>query len=330
MIEVRREIRPAWPFRLPGAGGMDGIVRRRGGVLERLLHVDDVPVVLRAAQPSEDRVVIGARAERRDAADEAIARLRFAFGIDDDLRPFHERFRDDPLIGASVRTRPHLRATRRPEPFEALAWAICEQLIQYERAAAIERAIVFRLGRRAVGWDGATMLRDVPSAATLAGTAPALLQSLDLSAGRSLALVKAAREVARGRVDLRDPDHERGWRRLRAIPGIGAWTVEVLALHGQGRHDQLPAGDLAFLKLVGRLRSGGDPRARATEDDVRAFFAPYEGWAGLAGTHALGGKATGGGAALRFGSVGAPSTAKVKFRALAGTHSSATSASEAA
>ena len=37
----------------------------------------------------------------------------------------------------------------------------------------------------------------------------------------------------------------------------------MLALHGQGRHDQVPAGDLGLLKLVGRPLSGGDPRARA-------------------------------------------------------------------
>ena len=62
------------------------------------------------------------------------------------LREFYELFRDDPLIGPSVRSRPHLRVTRRVDPFEALAWAICEQLIEYERAAAIERQIVWRLG----------------------------------------------------------------------------------------------------------------------------------------------------------------------------------------
>jgi 3-methyladenine DNA glycosylase/8-oxoguanine DNA glycosylase len=301
MIEVRREIRPAWPFRLPGSGGMDGVTRRRGRVLERIVHVDGVPAAVRAAQPSADRVVIGARSARADVAQEAVARLRFALGVDVDLRPFYERFRDDPLIGPSVRARPHLRLTCRPEPFEALAWAICEQLIEYERAAAIERRIVYRLGRRALGWDGATELHDLPAAATLAGVAPALLQSFDLSAGRALALVKAAREVASGRIDLHAADHERGWARLRKIPGIGSWTVEVLACHGQGRHDQLPAGDLAYVKLVGRLLAGGDPYARATEDEVRSFFAPYDGWSALAGAHALGGKATGGGgAALRF------------------------------
>ena len=99
--------------------------------------------------------------------------------------------------------------------------------------------------------------------------------------------MRAAREVALGRVDLHSADHERGWRRLRAIPGIGRWTVEMLALHGQGRHDQLPAGDLGLLKLVGRLLSGGDPRARAQEHEVREFFAPYGEWAGLAASHML-------------------------------------------
>lgn len=300
MIEVRREIRPPWPFRLPGADGMDGVARRRNGVLERLLHVEGQPAVVRAAQPSADRVVLGARAERPDVAEEAIARMRFALGVDEHLGAFYDRFRDDAVIGPSVRARPHLRVKRRPDPFEALAWAVCEQLIEYERAAAIERRIVGRLGRRAFGWDGATVLRDLPEPATLAAAAPALLQSFDLAAGRALALVRVAREVARGRVDLRAADHERGWRRLRRIPGIGSWTIAVLALHGQGRNDVLPAGDLAFLKLVGRLTGGGDPHARATEEEVLAYFAPYEGWAGLAGVHALGARASGGGAALRF------------------------------
>jgi 3-methyladenine DNA glycosylase/8-oxoguanine DNA glycosylase len=283
MVEVRREVRPVWPFRLPG-GGPDGVLRRRpGGGLERLLHVEGSPAVVRVGQPARDRVVLVAGADSPDVAEEALRRMRFALGVDDDLRPFYERFRCDPLIGPSVRARPYLRVIRRPEPFEALAWAICEQLIEFDRAAAIQRRIVARLGRRCAS----TGLRDLPAAATLADTAPALLQSLDLSGGRALALRRAAREVAAGRADLSDPDHERGWRRLRTIPGIGRWTIEMLALYGQGRYDQLPAGDLGYLRVVGRIATG-NPRARVTEDEVRSFFAPYEGWAGLAGAHLLG------------------------------------------
>ena len=60
----------------------------------------------------------------------------------------------------------------------------------------------------------------------------------------------------------------------------------MLGLQGQGRHDQVPAGDVGLLKLVGRLLSGGDPHARASEQQVRDFFAPYQEWAGLAAVHA--------------------------------------------
>ena len=59
----------------------------------------------------------------------------------------------------------------------------------------------------------------------------------------------------------------------------------MLALEGQGRDDQIPALDVAYLKFVGRAAGLG---RRATEDEVRAFFAPYEEWAGLAGLYALG------------------------------------------
>jgi 3-methyladenine DNA glycosylase/8-oxoguanine DNA glycosylase len=283
MPEVRQTVRPRWAFRLPG-GAPDGVLRRRHGVLERLVHVDGRAVVVRVAQSAADEVLFGAQAADCDDATEAIARMRFALGVDDDLRPFHDRFRRDPLIGPSVRSRPWLRIRRRPDPFEALAWAITEQLIDFPRAVAIQRRIVFRLGRRCP----ATGLRDLPAAERVAGTAPALLQSFDLSAGRALALRRAAHEVATGRADLRGADHERAWRRLRAIPGIGRWTIEMLGLHGQGRYDLVPAGDLNLLKLVGRLATGGNPHARASEDEVRAFFAPYDEWGGLAAMHAGG------------------------------------------
>ncbi len=291
MAEVRHEVRPPWPFRLPRAG-TDGVVRRRGDRLERLLHVDGTPAVVSAAQPARDVVLIRAEAADPAVAQEAAARLRFALGVDDDLRPFWDAFRADPLVGPSLRRRPELRITRRAEPFEALAWAVCEQLVEYEQAVAIERGIVTTLGRGMAG----TGLRDLPEPATLAALAPARLQALGLSAQRALTLRRAAGEVAAGRVDLRDPDHEAGWRRLRAIPGIGQWTIDVLALHGQGRYDRLPAGDLAYLRFAGR-RLRGHPRARATEDEVRELFAPYGRWAGLAGAHALG--AASGAASLR-------------------------------
>ena len=293
-VEVRREIRPAWVFSLSRRRSLDGLTQVRRGVLHRLLHQGAEPVTIRVAQPAADRVVIGARAASRELADWGIEQVGRSLGVDQDLGPFYERFAHDRLIGAAVRANPGLRASGRPDPFEALVWSVCEQLIEYERAAAIERRLIARLGRRCPR----TGLRDSPPAAVLATQAPAVLASLGLTETRAMALVRVGREVASGRVDLHGVDHESGWRRLRRIHGIGAWTLQMLALTGQGRLDQLPAADVGYLKLVGRLTGGGDPDARATVEEVERFFAPYAPWCGLAGLHAL--RGAGAGAGLRL------------------------------
>jgi 3-methyladenine DNA glycosylase/8-oxoguanine DNA glycosylase len=236
----------------------------RNGALTRVLWVNDQEVLVRA-WPAASAVRVTAWCESREAGAAAIERMRFALGTDHDLSEFHRRFRWDPLIGPVIRRRPWLRPRRRPEPFEALAWAVCEQLIESGRAAAIQRRIVRRHGRA----SACGTLWAPPSAAWLAGRSPAELDACGLAPKRSIALVRAAREVASGRADL--SEHEPAWRRLRAIPNIGGWTLEMLAVAGQGRDDQLPALDVAYLKLV----------------EVREFFSPYGEYAALAGCYAL-------------------------------------------
>ncbi len=181
-----------------------------------------------------------------------------------------------------IRRKPWIRPRRRPWPWEALAWAITKQLIESGRAARTQRRIVRRWGPRySPGGGSSFRLLDVPSAAAIAGRAPAELASMDLSEGRSLALIACAREVAAGRAELASPSAD---RRLLAIREIGPWTVQCLRLNGRGDPDSLPAGDLGFIKLVGGLRGRG---RRATVEEVDEFFAPYAPYRGLAGTFAL-------------------------------------------
>src|ERR687894_31775 len=177
-----------------------------------------------------------------------------------------------------IRRPPWLRPRRGPEPFEALAWAVCEQLIESGRAAAIERKIVRRHGRR----SACGTLRAPPSAAWLAGRSPAELDACGLAPKRSIALVRVAREVASGRANL--SEHEPAWQRLRTIPNIGNWTLEMLAVAGQGRDDKLPPPDGGYLKFVG---APPRPGRRATQGEGREFFAPYGEYAALAGHYAL-------------------------------------------
>jgi 3-methyladenine DNA glycosylase/8-oxoguanine DNA glycosylase len=279
-VLVREIVRPPWAFRL-GRPSMDGLLRRRGDGLIRLLHVDGEPVVVAVAQASPERVVFAARASSDAAARAGIARMRFTVGVDDDLREFHARFGDDPVLGRAIRANPRLRVFRTCHPWEALMAAITEQLIEFDRAVLIQRRMIRALGPRCAR----TGLRDAPSAAVVAAQAPAVLESFGLAAKRALAMRRAAREVAAGRIDFAAASAGApvadGFRRLLAIPEIGPWTVEMLALYGLGRLEVVPAGDLGYLQLVGRLTTGRP----ADEADVRAFFTAYAPWAGLAGEY---------------------------------------------
>ena len=219
---------PVGQYRMPGAG-RDGVMRRRGAAIVRALHYGDECAVV-AAWPLRSAVRIRASAPSHEAASYAVSRMRFALGVDHDLRPFQRAFKGDPLIGPAIRRYPWMRPRRLADPFQALAWAVCEQLIEVERAFAIIRRLVFRYGRK----SPCGTLIDSPSAACVVRRAPVELQACDLSAGRSLALILCAREVAAGRVDLLSADHEAGWARLLRVRGIGSWTIEKLALFGQG------------------------------------------------------------------------------------------------
>ena len=304
---------PRWPYRLRRSPGRDGVTRSRGGVLERFMHVDRAPLRARAWQTRDGFVHI--RAESIDPGvvdhpdevahlvaddvrqagepelDVAIERIRFSLAVEEEMGDFYETFKRDPLLGPTIHHKPWVRPRRRPWPWEALCWAITEQLIEGSRAAAIQRRIVRRWApshlpddhppprTRRDPWP----LRDVPSATVIAGRAPAELASMDLSQGRSVAMVRCAREVARGRAHLDDPT---GDRRLLEISEIGPWTIQCLGLHGRGDPDSLPAGDLAYVKLVGHLAGLG---RRATVEEVEEYFAPYAPYRGLAGTFALAG-----------------------------------------
>jgi 3-methyladenine DNA glycosylase/8-oxoguanine DNA glycosylase len=292
-VSLELEVTPPSPYRLPRYGSEDGVLRVEGGLATRLLHAGGCPVLVRAWEPGKGRVALraesldpgsiaapralGAAPDREAGQPElelALERMRFALGVDDDLGEFFQRFRRDPLLGPLFRRRPYLRPRRQPWPWEALAWAVVKQLIESGRAARIQRRMVGRWGRRlGEGRDG---LRDVPTPGLIAGRAPAELESMGLALRRAIALRTVATDIAAGRCDPADPAAD---RRLLAVREIGPWTVQCLGLFGRGDPDSLPAGDLMYLKLVGRLARLG---RRATVEEVEEFYAPYAPFRGLA------------------------------------------------
>lgn len=297
MDPIEVEVRPRSPFRLPRLTGGDRLIRKSGAGFERLLIVSDSPVLTRVrpsgaglfrftaetvspdslSGPGQDCLV----AADEDSLLEAIDRIRFAIGIDLDLGPMRDLFGDDQLLAPAITGLDPGRPHRRPEPWEALLWAITEQLIEYRRAAAIQRRMIRKWGLRLEQPGRVDTLATMPSPASIAGASPAELEGCGLSPRRAIATIKVAREVATGRTSLESPDDD---RRLLAIPEIGPWTIACLGLRGRGDPDALLAGDLGQVKLVGYLNGLG---RNAEIEEVEDFYERYRPWRGLAGEYLL-------------------------------------------
>ena len=151
---LEAEVRPPWPYRLPGGGGGDAVMRVRGGVVSRLLHVDGEPIVVRAWQRRDGRVAFRRGRARAPARRASSSRWRSTgcasrSASTTTTASSTTRFRSDRLLG----TRDPARTAgtgprRRPWAWEALAWSIIKQLIESSRAAEIQRRMVLRWGRR--------------------------------------------------------------------------------------------------------------------------------------------------------------------------------------
>ncbi len=214
-----------------------------------------------ATQLPDGRVLVRATTER------ALEDARFVLALDDDTTTFHRRFAGDALLGPAVRHLRGLRPRRRPTVAHAALRAVCGQLVQAGRALALERAVV-----RACG-------EDPPSREALLCLSPAALTGCGLAASRAAALHRLCRTIDLER--LRETPGT-ALARLGRVPGIGPWSVGVIALQGLGRYDAGLVGDLGLVKLQAALEGSWPEPA-----ETARLLEPYGDWQGLASVFLL-------------------------------------------
>jgi 3-methyladenine DNA glycosylase/8-oxoguanine DNA glycosylase len=203
-----------------------------------------------------------------------LERLRFCLALDADTTEFARRFRNDPLLGPSLRELHGLRPLRTSTVARALLRAVCGQLIEARRARAIELAIVRACGEPAPGREA------------IGALSPATLRRLGLATHRASTLVRVCRTI--DLEGLRAHPIEAVASRLLRERGLGRWSLGVIALQGLGSWRYGLVGDLGLVKLCSALRG------RWVElEETAELLEPYGEWAGLAGAYLMAGSARG-------------------------------------
>lgn len=206
---------------------------------------------------------------RLQAPDEAgLDVLRFCLALDADTTEFTRRFRNDPLLGPSIRALYGLRPLRDPTVARSVLHAICGQLIDVRRAVALERAIMRRVGQEA------------PTREAIGALAPAELRRIGLATQRASALIRICRTI--DLEGLRNQPIEAVEARLLRERGIGPWSLGVIGLRGLGSYRHGLVGDLTLVKLCSALWGRWVDLSETAE-----LLEPYGEWAGLAGVYLM-------------------------------------------
>jgi AraC family transcriptional regulator of adaptative response / DNA-3-methyladenine glycosylase II len=197
------------------------------------------------------------------------------FDLDADVRMIHATLRQDPLLAKLVEARPGLRVPGAWDPFELLVRAILGQQITVGAARGLAAKLVGMCGD-ALEADARTddVTHVFPCAARVAR---ADLTSLGMPRARAAALAACARAVAR---DPRffDPTRPVGetLATLHALPGIGEWTAQYVALRALRDPDAFPATD------IGIQRGAAEGNDRPTAAAVLARAEAWRPWRGYA------------------------------------------------
>ena len=193
------------------------------------------------------------------------------FGLDDDLSLVHDALRDDPTLGPLLTSRPHLRVPGHPDGFEAAVQAVLTQQVSLRAGRTSGGRLADAYGR-----PHPSGLLAYPRPEDVAAADPVALQVvLRVPHARARAVHALAVACTQGLTLAPEAPHAQARAALLAVPGVGPWTADVVALRALGDRDAFPSGDLVLRRAL------GVPHAR----DVAAAGSAWSPWRAFAATH---------------------------------------------
>lgn len=242
-------------------------------------------------------VILRTEVPRPSDVAEVTERVRVMLGLDVDPLAVDSALSEDPVLAPLVAATPGIRVPGVVEPAEYVVRAIVGQQITVGAARNHLVRLVERLGTPyASSFEGLTTLFPSPEAiaAHVPVTTPGTPEASDpdrplrLPARAVAAVVGASRALAEGALDLSPgTGPAEGRAALRALPGVGPWTAEYLAMRVLRDPDAWPIGDVAL--VAGAIAAGIpgladlSPSRRHRELATRA--ADWAPWRSYAATH---------------------------------------------
>ncbi len=181
-------------------------------------------------------------------------RVRRMFDVDANPAAIHERLARDPLLRRALRAHPGIRTPGAWDGFELAVRAIVGQQVSVRAATTIAGRVAAMFGD-AVAPPAVDVTRLFPSPAQLID---APLERAGVMPSRAETIRRLAHAAHTGAIVLGAHGTQSAtMAQLRALPGIGDWTAQYVAMRAFDDGDAFPSGDLILRRAAG----GCTPRA---------------------------------------------------------------------
>ncbi|MFC7220396.1 DNA-3-methyladenine glycosylase 2 family protein [Streptomyces polyrhachis] len=275
-LPFRRPLTPDNLFGHLAATAVPGVEEWRAGSYRRTLRL---PYGHGAVSLAPAPTHIDCRLALTDQRDltVAIARCRRLLDLDADPVAVDEQLSRDPQLAELVAKAPGRRVPRTVDAAEFAVRAVLGQQVSTAAARTHAARLVRAYGTEVEDPFGGGLTHLFPDMQTLAGLDP---EALAMPRSRRGTLTTLIAALAAGEVDLGGgSDWARARRTLGALPGIGPWTVEVVAMRALGDPDAFLASDLGVRKAAAALglpvSPGALTRRAALWQPWRAYAVQY-------------------------------------------------------
>ncbi|HKO26686.1 MAG TPA: AlkA N-terminal domain-containing protein [Solirubrobacteraceae bacterium] len=274
-LAFRRPLCPENLFGHLAATAIPGVEEIRGRTYRRALRLPfGTGVVALTPEPDHVACRLGLTDLRDLSA--AIARSRWLLDLDADPLAIDGMLAEDPRLAPLIARTPGRRVPRAVDGDEMAIRAVLGQQISTAAARTHAARLVARYGEPVSDPDG-TLTHVFPSAQALSEV------ELAMPAGRRATVHALLDALRSGELDLSPGgDRERARVALEALPGVGPWTSEVVAMRALGDPDAFPVTDLGVRRGAEAL---GLPGARAA---LVAYAERWRPWRAYAVQHLWG------------------------------------------
>lgn len=220
------------------------------GTYARVIDLDGAIGAVRVSQAQgEDALIAQVRFPKLSSLPTIIARLRRVFDLSADPQAINAHLSQDPALAPLIAARPGLRAPGGWDGFELAVRAILGQQVTVGAAIALAGKLVAAYG------EPAPLSATGDARLTHAFPRPERLAKTEITLGMPGARVKALTGLAAAVAE--DPNIlgigrslDEAVARLKALPGVGEWTAQYIALRGMREPDAFPAADVGLMRAL--------------------------------------------------------------------------------